>query len=114
MLGGGLHWAFFFTLAGAFAPFDVYAVDEINKQLNQKFDSGTAKNVDGTDIYDKMMDTANKAVSGSDLELEILSRPAKPANDVDLSAYPQIDFEDVYKARWPQACRKVESLRRQL
>ncbi|MFV7762860.1 MULTISPECIES: conjugal transfer protein TraN [Shewanella] len=98
MLGGGLHWAFFFTLAGAFAPFDVYAVDEINKQLNQKFDLGTAKNVDGTDIYDKMMDTANKAVSGSDLELEILSRPAKPANDVDLSAYPQIDFEDVYKS----------------
>lgn len=98
MLGGGLHWAFFFTLVGAIAPFDVYAVDEINKQLNQKFDLGTAKNVDGTDIYDKMMDTANKAVSGSDLELEILSRPANPANDVDLSAYPQIDFEDVYKS----------------
>ncbi|GIU40927.1 conjugal transfer protein TraN [Shewanella colwelliana] len=98
MIGGGLHWAFFFTLVGAITPFDVYAVDEINNQLNQKYDLSTPKNVDGTNVFNKVMDTAENTVSTTrDLELEVLSRPANPANNIDFSDYPELDFQEVFK-----------------
>ncbi|MBB1390086.1 MULTISPECIES: conjugal transfer protein TraN [unclassified Shewanella] len=93
MLGGGLHWAFFFTISAQVVSFDVYALDDLKDKLDAKFQLDTPKNVDGTDIYQKIIENKDKGpISTHDIEAEILSRPAGAGTTVDTSQYDDIDF----------------------
>lgn len=93
MLGGGLHWAFFFTISAQVVSFDVYALDDLKDKLDAKFQLDTPKNVDGTDIYQKIIENKDKGpISTHDIEAEILSRSAGAGTTVDTSQYDDIDF----------------------
>jgi conjugal transfer mating pair stabilization protein TraN len=98
MLGGGLHWAFFFTITAQVVSFDVYALDQLKAELDAKYQLDTPKNVDGTDLYQKLINNKDKGpISTKDIEVEILSRPVGAGSTVDTSQYNEIDFHQEFE-----------------
>lgn len=98
MLGGGLHWAFFFTLVTQIATFDVYAANELKIELDTKYQLDKAKNVDGTDLFNQIMDNKDKGSTASkDIEVEILSRPSGAGTPLDFSDYQEVDFHKEFQ-----------------
>jgi hypothetical protein len=98
MLGGGLQWAFFFTFTAQFFSLDAYAVDQLKNELDAKYQLDTPRNVDGNDVYQKLMDNKDKGPSSStNLEVEVLSKSAGTGTTVDTSGYNQIDFHKEFK-----------------
>lgn len=115
MLGSGLHWAFFFTLVGQMAAFDVYAVDDLKKELDSKYQLNTPKNVDGNNLFNKIMTNKDKgSPSSGNVENEVLSRPAGVGTSLDFSGYQDIDFHDEFKRYMgegiPQGAPKAPSM----
>jgi conjugal transfer mating pair stabilization protein TraN len=98
MLGGGLHWAFFFTITAQVVSFDVYALDQLKAELDAKYQLDTPKNVDGTDLYQKLINNKDKGlISTKNIEMEILSRPVGAGSTVDTSQYNDIDFHQEFE-----------------
>lgn len=98
MVGASLHWAFFFTIAAQFVTFDVYALDDLKEELDAKYQLDTPKNVDGTDLFQSIMDHKdNGPVSISNIEAEILSRHAGEGSTVDTSQFEDIDFHQEFE-----------------
>ncbi|SUJ05493.1 conjugal transfer mating pair stabilization protein TraN [Shewanella morhuae] len=98
MLGGGLHWAFFFTLVTQIATFDVYAANELKIELDTKYQLDKAKNVDGTDLFNKIMENKDKGSGATkDIEVEILSRPSGAGTPLDFSEYQEVDFHKEFE-----------------
>lgn len=115
MLGSGLHWAYFFTLVGQMAAFDVYAVDDLKKELDSKYQLNTAQNVDGNNLFNKIMTNKDKGSPSSvNVESEVLSRPAGAGTSLDFSGYQDIDFHDEFKRYMgegiPQGAPKAPSM----
>lgn len=98
MLAGGLHWAFFFTILGAVTTFDVYAVDEIKRELEQKYDLSTAKNVDGVELYNKLMRiNTNGGTNNPTLEQDILNTDYGTGRALEFDQYPDLDFDAEFR-----------------
>ncbi|MGI2227726.1 conjugal transfer protein TraN [Shewanella frigidimarina] len=98
MIGGSLHWAFFFTITAQFTSFDVYALDEIKQELEAKYQLDTPQNVDGTDLYQKLMDNKDKGSAlNNTLESDILNRQSGAGSTVDTSQYNDIDFHQEFE-----------------
>ncbi|MCL1107752.1 conjugal transfer protein TraN [Shewanella algicola] len=98
MLGGSLHWAFFFTLTAQVVSFDVYALDELKEELDAKYQLDTPQNVDGTDLYQKILDNKDKGPEQNPtLEIDILNRSAGAGTSVDTSQYDDIDFHQEFE-----------------
>ncbi|QIR16326.1 conjugal transfer protein TraN [Shewanella aestuarii] len=98
MVAGGLHWAFFFTILGSVTAFDVYAVDEIKQRLETTHQLDEAKNVDGTDLYNKILDRNDQLSSNPHLEQELLNKDYGVGRTLDFGQYPDVDFAEEYKA----------------
>ncbi|WP_434949637.1 conjugal transfer protein TraN (plasmid) [Shewanella sp. HL-SH4] len=98
MLAGGLHWAFFFTILGSMTAFDVYAVDEIKQRLETTYELEEAKNVDGTEIYNKILDRNDQSTNNPYLEQKILNKDYGVGKTIELDQYPDVDFATEYKA----------------
>ncbi len=99
MLAGGLHWAFFFTIVGAVSSFDVYAVDELKNKLEQKYDLSTAKNVDGVDLYNKVLSkNTNGGTSNPALEQDLINTDYGPGQALEFDQYPVVDFDAEFRS----------------
>ncbi len=96
MVAGGLHWAFFFTILNSFTTFDVYASDEIKNKLDQNFNLSTPKNVDGVDLYNKIMDSRTSS-NLTNIERKIINTDYGTGQTLDFSGYEQVDFKSEYK-----------------